>query len=417
MTRSKQIIYPIRYANLSFSSNDSAEEDFASNLSAFLGGRTSVQAIGRARAGLYLLAKLAVRDRRRRIIMSPYTIPDVVNMIKFAGAEPVFVDCLRGSTNLNLDQLADLIDDSVCSVVVTHYHLNQNMNAIRAICASKNVMLVDDCALALGATEPGGCIGSTADASVFSFSGFKPLNFFWGGAITTRSAEVGRRVSEEVAQWPRLDRAQYRDQVLKVLKYDLATRDSIFSTLTFPLLRRAALKGDDNEILPLVRIESTEIDKTILSRPSRDAFAEWNRKLGSVSDFVRHRRTIAAIYDRRLGSFLVGKETSPEIRAGSCWVNYPIKVEPERRTEIYKDVLAQGMDIGLSLYPNVHEMPGFTNIAGRSENVANLVRSMIYLPTHPRMSEEYAIQLADVVASAMRTGNAGRVIRSPATTR
>ena len=130
------------------------------------------------------------------------------------------------------------------------------MDAIRSICASKEVMLVDDCALALGAAEVNGRIGSTADASVFSFSGFKPLNFFWGGAITTRSSEVGRRVSEEVAHWSRLDRSHYRGQVLKVLKYDLATRDLIFAAFTFPRLRRMVLKGDDNEILPLVRVES-----------------------------------------------------------------------------------------------------------------------------------------------------------------
>ena len=85
-------------------------------------------------------------------------------------------------------------------------------------------------------------------------------------------------------------------------------------------------------------------------------------------------------------------------------MNYPLSVDLERRAEIYKAILAQGMDIGLSLYPNVHEMPGFTNIEGRSENVARLVRSVIYLPTHPRISEEYATRLADVVASAIRRG-------------
>jgi dTDP-4-amino-4,6-dideoxygalactose transaminase len=401
MIRSKQIIYPLRYVPLSFQRSDRVEKEFVTNLSDFLGGGVVVQAIGRARAGLYLLAKLGLRDRKRRIIMSPYTIPDVVNMVKFAGAEPVFVDCLKGSTNLNLDQLADLIDYTVCAVIVTHYHLNQDMEAIRKICAVKGVMLIDDCALALGGTEPKGCIGATADASVLSFSGFKPLNFFWGGAVTTRSTALGRRILDEAAGWSRLHWTDYGDQFMKVLKYDFATRGSIFSTFIFPRLRRMVLGGENQEILPLVRIESTKIDRTILSRPSRHAFAEWSRKLKSVGDFLRHRRTIAAIYDRRLEGFLVGRETSAEIRAQSCWLNYPIAVKPERRTEIYKRVIAQGMDIGLSLYPNVHEIPGFTGIAGRSENVAVLVRSTIYLPTHPRISAEYATRLADVVASAI----------------
>ncbi len=401
MARPKQIIYPIRYVSLSRSSKEKAEDDLASNLSRILGGSVYVHAIGRARAGLYLLAKLAVRNHKRRIIMSPYTIPDVVNMVNFAGAEPVFVDCLKDSTAIDLNQVSDFIDDTVCAVLVTHYHLNQSMTSIRAVCASKHVMLIDDCAIALGGTESNGCIGATTDASVFSFSGFKPLNYFWGGAITTRSAELRVKINEEVVKWPPLRRAQYQSQWLKTLKYDLATRDLLFSTLTFPLSRRAILSGDDNEILPTVRVESTELDQTLLSRPSPQAFREWNRKLFSVTDFLRHRKAIAAIYDRRLGSFLVGKEASPEIRSGSCWLNFPIVVDSKRRTEIYKNILSQGMDVGLSLYPNVHEMPGFTNIDGQSENVARLVRSVIYLPTHPRISEDYATQLAEVVASAM----------------
>jgi len=301
-----------------------------------------------------------------------------------------------------LDEARDLLDDTVCAVITTHYHLNQDLTAIRAICAPRHAMLIDDCAIALGATERDGCIGGTTDASVFSFSGFKPLNYFWGGAITTHSIELSRQVNQEVAKWPRLKRAQYHGQLLKTLKYDLATRDSIFSAVTFPRLRRTILKDDKNEILPMVRVESTEIDQTLLSRPSLQAFEEWNRKLVYVADFLKHRRAIAAIYDRRLGDFLVGKEASTEVRSRSCWVNYPIRVNGGRRTEIYKTVLSQGMDIGLSLYPNVHEMPGFTNIAGHSENVARLVRSMIYLPTHPRISEDYATRLADVVASALR---------------
>ncbi len=103
--------------------------------------------------------------------MSPYTIPDVVNMIKFAGAEPVFADCVKDSTNLDLDQLANILDETVCAVVVTHYHINQDMDAIRDVCTPKDVMLIDDCALALGATEDAGRYGCNVRREC--------LQFFW----------------------------------------------------------------------------------------------------------------------------------------------------------------------------------------------------------------------------------------------
>jgi perosamine synthetase len=401
MTRSKQIIYPMRYVGLSLNSHKNAAQDFSSKFATFLGGEVYVQPIGRARAGLYLLAKLAISEHKRRVILSPYTIPDVINMIKFAGGEPVFVDSNYNSTNVDLDQLDSLIDESVCCVIVTHYHLNQNLAAIRAICSQKGVLLIDDCALALGATEPEGSVGTVTDASVFSFSGYKALNYFWGGAITTRTAELAQTIRKNVAKWSPLRWKDYNGQMLKLLKYDVATRNPLFSAFTFPVLRKKVLSGGDAEILPLVRVETSEITRSILSLPSDRAFSEWNRKISMVTSFLHHRRAIAAIYEQRLGDHLVGRETSSGIRAASCWVNYPIVVDPQRRTELYKKILAQGMDIGLSLYPNTQEVSGFTDIAGRSENVSKLVRSVLYLPTHPAISAEYATRLADVVASSI----------------
>src|SRR5581483_5595787 len=147
-----------------------------------------VKAIGRARAGLYLLAKSAVNGCRNKVVLSPYTIPDVINMIPFAGGRPVFADSLEGSTNIDVDHLETLLDNQTCCVIVTHYHFNQSqLAAIRGLCASRGIALFDDCALALGAAEAGSRIGSTTDGSVLSFSGFKTLNYFWGGAVSARS--------------------------------------------------------------------------------------------------------------------------------------------------------------------------------------------------------------------------------------
>ena len=131
------------------------------------------------------------------------------------------------------------------------------------------------------------------------------------------------------------------------------------------------------------------------------AIAEWDRKLPTVDAFVRHRRSIAAVYIRELPEYLVSSETSRDVRDGSCLVNCPIHVDPERRSAVVKRIFANGFDVGLSLYPNVHELQGFNQIAGRSENVARLVRSVITLPTHPRISEEYAYRLSAVIQGAI----------------
>jgi dTDP-4-amino-4,6-dideoxygalactose transaminase len=133
------------------------------------------------------------------------------------------------------------------------------------------------------------------------------------------------------------------------------------------------------------------------------AIAEWDRKLGTVDQFIRHRRSIAAIYISELEDHLVSSETAMGVRKASCLVNCPIYVDARRRGAILQNIFDNGFDVGVSLYPNVHELPGFNRIPGYSNYVARLVRSVITLPTHPRISEEYASRLSAVVRRAIQS--------------
>lgn len=401
MTNPKQIIYPLRYVRSLIWPDSQSEAEFATRFARLLGGNVFVIPLGRARGGIYILTKLAVREKRRKVVLSPYTIPDVVNMVRFAGGEPVFVDVLPNSTNIDVEHLTRLMDESTACVLLTHYHVNQaSLLDIRRLCKDRQVLLFDDCALALGADFMGTPIGCATEASIFSLSSFKALNFFWGGAITTTSRPLAETLRTAVERWPRLHLLQYRGQMLKTLRYDVATRQKLFSTILFPILRQKINANDVQDVLPLSRVESRSLDETITSRPSFSATGEWNRKISSIEKFLDHRRRIAALYDRDFETRFVSRETSSEVRQGSCYVNYPIFVDPTYRNDVYRDILARGFDVGLSLYPNAHETPGFSDIPGASRNVSTLVRSVITLPTHPKISETYANDLAQAVKAA-----------------
>jgi perosamine synthetase len=402
MTRPKNIIYPLRYLRPMLPAPAESEAVFEERFAALLGGKVSVIPLGRARAALYVLTKLALTETRRRVILSPYTIPDLINMVRFAGGEPVFVDCREGSTNIDVGQLGELLGPDTACVFITHYHVSQNETAaIVELCRRQGVKCFDDCAIALGAEIAGQKIGTLTDASLFSLSSFKSLNFFWAGAITTRDAALAEAAERLVEAWPRLTLPQYGKQVAKTLKFDVATRPALFSRLVFPLYRRQIMASEVQDVLPLHRIESTSLDATITSRPALAATAELNRKMHTVEDTLDHRRRIAAVYDRHFGHRVASGETAAEIRAGSAWVNYPIVVSQARRNDVYREILSQGYDVGLSLYPNVQETAGFTGIPGRTDNVSALVRSIVTLPTHPRISEDYAEELARSVAAAL----------------
>ena len=107
---------------------------------------------------------------------------------------------------------------------------------------------------------------------------------------------------------------------------------------------------------------------------------------------LQHRRKIAKIYDEILGQYLVSSESNNQIVQGSCFVNYPIFVN--KRDEIYQQILKAGFHVGLSLYPNCHNHPKFKNISGMSRNVEILKNCVISIPTHPNITEAYAMKMA-----------------------
>jgi dTDP-4-amino-4,6-dideoxygalactose transaminase len=72
-----------------------------------------------------------------------------------------------------------------------------------------------------------------------------------------------------------------------------------------------------------------------------------------------------------------------------------------RRDQVYRDILNRGFDVGLSLYPNVHETEGYTSIEGRTTNVSMLARSVLTLPTHTRVTPTYADELAVAVRKVL----------------
>jgi perosamine synthetase len=401
MVQPRNIVYPVNFVTPWLAGDEQSESVFTKQLARILGDDSFIIPLGRARTGLYLLVKNALTPTRSRVIMSPYTIADVVNMVRFAGGQPVFVDFVPNSTNVDIDHLGTLVDDRTACVLLTHYHVSQAKTLrIVELCRERGVKLFDDCAICLGASFMGRPIGTLTDASVFSLSGFKILNFIWGGFIATKDAEQFRTISKEVASWPRLHARQYLTMGLEVFKYKVLTNPMVFP-LAFGVRSRLVQKGEIKNIIPRALIETRSLDETILSRPSVSALAEWNRKFGEIPVINAHRRAIAAIYDKTFRNISVSAETDDAVRATSSFWHYPIIVGADKREHIYREVLRRGFDVGLMLYPNVHETEPYAMIEGRSSNVSILARSMITLPTHVRVTASYAERLAACVADVL----------------
>ena len=119
------------------------------------------------RYGIYLGLRETIRAGQD-VIMSPYTLYDVVNMVVAAGGIPRFADVEEETCNISANEVERLIGPQTGAVLVTHLHgLVAPLDRIRHICETHHVPLLEDACQALGAQHHGRKVGESA-ASAFT---------------------------------------------------------------------------------------------------------------------------------------------------------------------------------------------------------------------------------------------------------
>ena len=119
------------------------------------------------------------------------------------GAVPVLVDVELVTAQMSVESLSVQLEThpEIRAVIATHlYGLMADMHLVRELTMAKGVLLIEDCAQAIGAELSGIPAGAWGDASTFSFYPTKNLACLGdGGAVAfknTKNADACRRLAQ-----------------------------------------------------------------------------------------------------------------------------------------------------------------------------------------------------------------------------
>ncbi len=125
------------------------------------------------------------------VIVPDLTFAASINAILHAGATPVIVDVDPETWNIDPDKITQAITPKTKAIMPVHLYGNPcDMNALSDIAATHGLLIVEDCAEALGSTYDGRKVGVFGDASAFSFFGNKTITTGEGGMILFQDESV-----------------------------------------------------------------------------------------------------------------------------------------------------------------------------------------------------------------------------------
>lgn len=158
-------------------------------------------AVNSATAGLHLALEAVGVGPGDKVVTTPFTFTATAEVVRYLGADPVFVDIDPSTLNLDVDKLEKVLEKlrveggCIKAVIPVHYAGHPcDMDRIMALSEQFGFCVVEDAAHAFPCRYRDRAIGSIGHVTVFSFYATKTITTGEGGMVTTSNEEIAKRI-------------------------------------------------------------------------------------------------------------------------------------------------------------------------------------------------------------------------------
>jgi dTDP-4-amino-4,6-dideoxygalactose transaminase len=145
---------------------------------------------------LYLALRALNIGAGDEVITSPFTFFATAETISRVGAKPIFIDIDLDTFNFNPAQIEQAITSKTKAIIPVHlFGQPVDLTAVMAIAKAYNLIVIEDCAQATGASWNAQQLGSIGHVGCFSFFPTKNLGACGdGGAVTTNDTAIAQQM-------------------------------------------------------------------------------------------------------------------------------------------------------------------------------------------------------------------------------
>jgi dTDP-4-amino-4,6-dideoxygalactose transaminase len=331
---------------------------FEQQFAAYLGGAVEAISVNSATAGLHLALESLGIGPGDEVIVPTLTFTATAEVVRYLGAQPVFVDTDPDTLNLDLGALEAAIGPHTRAVIPVHYAgLACDMDGVLALARTYGLKVVEDAAHAFPTRYKGRLVGTLgSDVTVFSFYANKTMTTGEGGMVVTRNAKLASRI---------------RIMRIHGISQDAFARYTSRSPAWFYEVIAAGFKYNLTDLASAMGIA----------------------QLSKIDRFLSRRELLAGRYNHALRDLPLRLPAGPTGDSTHAWHLYVVRLRddaPIERDELIRKLSERGIGTSVHFIP-LHRQPIWRDSCRLSPAqfpaAETAFRSMLSLPLYTKMSD------------------------------
>lgn len=355
--------------------SDAVLREWEARVAAFI-GVPGAAAVNSGRQGLRIVLEHLGIGPGDEMVVPAYTLGEIMPFIQSLGVKLVPADIDPATFNVTPATVAARITGKTKAILALHiFGVPCDIAGIRALADQRGLLVIEDCAHALGATVNGIPVGAFGDAAFFSFEVTKMINTYGGGIVVARDAaiiEATRAFNDaEPAGYVTLSRKMDSTRMEQYLFRSRLMYLPLFllATPRFQPLMNRLYRGSQH------------------TQKKREKYMPAQARLGlqkldSLPERLELRRSRAALMTSLLKADIQPQQT-PAGALPTCY--FYVVLVPGDASEIRRRLLLRGVDAGAGneIMDNCAELLGYDDCP----QVREVFRRALALPMYDGITE------------------------------
>lgn len=355
------------------------------------------------RIAFYYMLKALDLPAGSEIIFPSLTFWVVPELARVAGLTVVFADVDPKTFNMDPDSVERLITDKTRAIVPTHlYGLPCDMDRLLEIAGRHNLIVLEDCAHALGATYKGKPVGTFGAGALFSFQTLKPLNCYGGGLALVTDPVVAAKVRQSVEARPWPSDKRVKERLLMGRLQRMFMKPWVFSISLFPVLWVSALIDANPDVFLWEKIRSLDpLPEQYTERFPNVQAVIGIEALKHLDEWTARAQNNAAYVTRALtGVPGIQLPQAPPDRTHVYYQYCVIGPEGPQRDELVVGCVRRGIDIETLHVDVPPDMELFGTVKAEVDGARRAAQAM-QIPVHCGLRQDQIERVARVVRGVL----------------